>query len=85
MVWSDAKLFCNTLALAGDAAIIVYRVIDHGVLSHRLRIAERDTGQTRADVLLPGDAIFNGLCIDRIGHIIVALQDGRVACFGGRQ
>lgn len=86
VVWSDPKLWCNTLALANDAAVIIYRSapID-GHPAHRLRICDRISGQTRVDLLLPGQPIFDGLCIDRTGRIIITLQDGSVVCYGVRK
>ncbi|MBI5723270.1 MAG: hypothetical protein HZA50_04880 [Planctomycetes bacterium] len=40
------------------------------------------SGEQLWAVPLPCEPIFNGICVDRDGQIIVVLRDGGVACFG---
>lgn len=84
-LWTQPELWCNTLALAADAALVIYRTSADGTTLHRLRVADRDTGAMRCEVDLPGRPVFDGLCIDRDGRIIVALQDGTLVCYEAPQ
>lgn len=75
------------LALADDAVVAVRQVPGDKKAGTRMTWAvlacERATGAVRWELPLPGEPIFNGLCIDRDGRIVVSLRDGGIACYGG--
>ena len=42
-----------------------------------------EDGTALWEAAVPGKPVTNGLSVDRDGHILLALRDGRVVCWAG--
>jgi outer membrane protein assembly factor BamB len=49
----------------------------------RLCLLDRASGALKSQQNLPSDALPGGLLVDRDGRVVVVMQDGRIAAFGG--
>lgn len=78
LLWGPTKYGSKGYALASDAVV----VLNGQYMQPQIIALDRNTGVELWKVILPADVIPGGLCIDRDGHILVALIDGSLACCG---
>jgi hypothetical protein len=76
----------NAVALTGNAVVYAW-TSNYGwqtnVATWQLTAVDRQTGSTLWTQPLPIEPLWDGMCVDRNGNVIVALRDGRILCFGG--
>ena len=78
LLWGPTKFGSKGFVLAGDAVVAL-----NGPWSKpQIIVLDRKTGAELWRVDLPSDAAPGGLCVDREGHILVALMDGSLVCCG---
>ena len=72
------------LAVAANAVVAVCDTRQPGQGGPQWQLCALDKGNGRVlwQHPLPGEPLLNGLLIDRFGHVVVVLGDGRVLCFG---
>ena len=76
------------LAVAADAVVAAHATVQpYATLTPRWEVTalDRDTGAVVASQVLPGEALADGMAIDRRGRVLIALTDGRLACYGGQE
>ncbi len=87
-MWA-AKAFDNrdvvSLALTPRTVLAVCELQVHRTLASRWTLCtlDRENGSRKWEQDLYAPALSGGLLVDRDGRVIVVLQDGGVACFGG--
>jgi len=82
----DGDLF--GLVLARNAAVVTHGKrpkYNQDYSEWRIAALERKDGKTLWGLELPSAPLLHGLCIDRNGHAIVALANGRIVCFGQQE
>jgi len=76
----------SATVLAANAVLAAYAVIakDDNAPPPTCQLAalDRTSGKELWAVPLPCEPIFNGICVDRDGQILVVLRDGSMVCYG---
>jgi hypothetical protein len=74
-----------SIALAQDAVLVVCSTprFRDWRQTWRLCVLDRESGSVTSQQNLPAEALPGGLLVDREGRVVVLMQDGSAACFGG--
>jgi hypothetical protein len=83
-LWGPTADDVNAMALAADGVVVAEGVHESErsrvPASWQVAVLDRKTGSPLTASALPAEPVYNALCIDREGRIIVPLVDGSVAC-----
>jgi hypothetical protein len=76
-----------SVAVAGDSILAVCSTPRrrHWQTTWKLYALDRTNGNRTSQQNLPSEALPGGLLVDRDGRVVVVMQDGSLACFGGPQ
>ncbi|MBI5723361.1 MAG: PQQ-binding-like beta-propeller repeat protein [Planctomycetes bacterium] len=80
-IWEGPGHEVNALALAANAVVVAFREPGGKWILAGLN---RGTGALLWSLDLPCEPIFNGICIDREGQVLIALRNGSLAAYGAK-
>jgi outer membrane protein assembly factor BamB len=78
-------LLITGMALSDNYVAVTYAARPNRTIwyDHYVVLLDAETGALSAKEKLPSTPRLNGIAIDGAGRVLVALEDGRVACYGG--
>ena len=84
--WGPLPLMVRGIALAKNAVVALAVNCVNGTEKEsgpwKVMILDRNTGETKQELELPGEPATDGLCLTRTGGVVVALRNGGVIGFG---
>ena len=85
-LWKDCQHTVNAVVVCADAVLVAEGVQKDakGPLfgEWRLTALDRTTGAELWHVVLPAEPVIDGITVDRDVRMLVAMTDGRIACYG---
>ena len=80
--WRDHTMFVSAVVLAPNAVLVAGRSLEGRQAPWNLSARNRESGEVIWSVKLPAEPVYEGICVDRHGRIIVTLIDGRALVYG---